>query len=115
MHFTESQEALFLLMKWVLPLFVYDGSSTYPAGYSFSNNRYVETAVGKITQSTIVYIFLKPTGKSVNIGIREIVQLEFIQPISQITQFSISKHTPTVITTESHNGEQKRNMLIVLT
>ena len=67
--------------------FVYNASSTYSEGYSFSNNRYVETAMRNITQSTIVYIFLKLTGNSVNISIRKIVQLQFIQPISNYTIF----------------------------
>ena len=69
----------------------------------------------KITQSTILYICLKLTGNIANIGIREIMQLEFIQPKSQITSFAIYKCTPNVITSESHYGVQKRKMLVVST
>jgi len=93
----------------------YDTSNTYPAGYQVSNDTYGATTTRKITQSTILYICLKLTGNSANIGIREIAQLEFIQPKSQITSFAIYKRTPNAITTESHYGEQKRKMLVVST
>merc|ERR1712157_105133 len=54
-------------------------------------------------------------GESANIGIREIAQLEFIQPASQITSFAIYKRTPNAITTEKHYGEMKRKMMVVST
>jgi len=93
----------------------YFPASTYPAGYQISNDTYVATTTRTITQSTIVYICLTLAGQSANIGIREIAQLEFIQPKSQITSFAIYKRTPNAITTESHYGEQKRKMLVVST
>merc|ERR1711983_88908 len=68
-----------------------------------------------ITQSTIVYICLALVGQSANIGIREIAQLEFIQPKSQITSFAIYQRTPNAITTESHYGQMKRKMMVVST
>merc|ERR1712238_620311 len=88
---------------------------TYPVGYQISNDTYLETNTRRITQSTILYICLKLAGASANIGIREIAQLEFIQPKSQITSFAIYKRTPNAITTEDHYGEQKRKMLVVST
>merc|ERR1712161_10038 len=96
----------------------YFPSDTYPAGYQIANDTYVapDPATGRtITQSTIVYICLNLAGKSANIGIREIAQLEFIQPKSQITSFAIYKRTPNAITTEDHYGSQKRKMLVVST
>merc|ERR1712194_525845 len=80
-----------------------------------SNETYKEATTRTITQSTIVYICLKLAGESANIGIREIAQLEFIQPKSQITSFAIYKRTPNAITTENHYGSQKRKMLVVST
>merc|ERR1712194_174912 len=80
-----------------------------------SNETYKEATTRTITQSTILYICLKLTGNSANIGIREIAQLEFIQRKSQITSFAIYKRTPNAITTESHYGEQKRKMLVIST
>merc|ERR1711982_139865 len=79
------------------------------------NDTYVATATRVITQSTIVYICLKLVGESANIGIREIAQLEFIQPASQITSFAIYQRTPNAITSESHFGEMKRKMMVVST
>merc|ERR1711957_343646 len=99
----------------VLP---YSSTGTYPAGYQIANDTYVapDPATGRtITQSTIVYICLTLAGQSANIGIREIAQLEFIQPKSQITSFAIYKRTPNAITSESHYGEQKRKMVVVST
>jgi len=93
----------------------YSTTGTYPAGYQIRNDTYVETNTRTITQSTIVYICLNLAGKSANIGIREIAQLEFIQPKSQITSFAIYKRTPNAITTEDHYGSQKRKMLVVST
>merc|ERR1719157_363589 len=93
----------------------YSSSGTYPVGYQISNNTYLEATTRTITQSTIVYICLKLAGASANIGIREIAQLEFIQPKSQITSFAIYKRTPNAITTEDHYGSQKRKMLVVST
>merc|ERR1712194_78913 len=80
-----------------------------------SNETYKEATTRTITQSTIVYICLKLAGESANIGIREIAQLEFIQPKSQITSFAIYKRTPNAITSESHYGEMKKKMLVVST
>lgn len=94
---------------------VYSTTGTYPAGYAMANDTYVATTTRVITQSTIVYICLKLVGESANIGIREIAQLEFIQPASQITSFAIYKRTPNAITTESHYGEMKRKMMVVST
>merc|ERR1712241_1301148 len=76
---------------------------------------YQRTATRVITQSTIVYICLALKGGSANIGIREIAQLEFIQPASQITSFAIYQRTPNAITTESHYGQMKRKMMVVST
>jgi len=98
-----------------LPYAKIPNSKFYPAGYQISNDTYVATTTRTITQSTIVYICLTLAGQSANIGIREIAQLEFIQPKSQITSFAIYKRTPNAITTESHYGEQKRKMLVVST
>merc|ERR1712151_713903 len=93
----------------------YDNTANYPAGYAMENGTYVATSDRKNTQSTIVYICLNLVGESANIGIREIAQLEFIQPASQITSFAIYKRTPNAITTESHHGEMKRKMMVVST
>jgi len=93
----------------------YDDTATYPVGYAMGNDTYVATATRVITQSTIVYICLNLVGESANIGIREIAQLEFIQPASQITSFAIYKRTPNAITTEKHYGEMKRKMMVVST
>merc|ERR1712151_539394 len=93
----------------------YDNTATYPVGYAMENDTYVATSDRKITQSTIVYICLNLIGESANIGIREIAQLEFIQPASQITSFAIYKRTPNAITTESHYGEMKRKRMVVST
>merc|ERR1711983_283678 len=76
---------------------------------------YQRTTTRVITQSTILYICLALKGGSANIGIREIAQLEFIQPASQITSFAIYQRTPNAITTESHYGEMKRKKLVVST
>merc|ERR1712113_301059 len=54
-------------------------------------------------------------GDSANIGIREIAQLEFIQPASQITSFAIYQRTPNAITTETHYGEMKRKRMVIST
>ena len=92
------------------------GGGTYPANYAIHNDTYTEaTAAQKITQSTIVYICLNLIGESANIGIREIAQLEFIQPASQITSFAVYQRTPNAITTETHYGELKRKRLVVST
>merc|ERR1712019_97836 len=93
----------------------YDDTATYPVGYVMGNDTYVATTTRVITQSTIVYICLNLVGESANIGIREIAQLEFIQPASQITSFAIYKRTPNAITTEKHYGEMKRKMMVVST
>merc|ERR1712048_457118 len=93
----------------------YDASATYPVGYAMGNDTYVATTTRVITQSTIVHICLHLVGESANIGIREIAQLEFIQPASQITSFAIYKRTPNAITTEKHYGEMKRKMMVVST
>merc|ERR1712241_749602 len=87
----------------------------YPANYAIANDTYQRTTTRVITQSTIVYICLALKGGSANIGIREIAQLEFIQPASQITSFAIYQRTPNAITSESHFGEMKRKMLVVST
>jgi len=87
----------------------------YPPNYAIANDTYQRTTTRVITQSTIVYICLALKGGSANIGIREIAQLEFIQPASQITSFAIYQRTPNAITTESHFGEMKRKMMVVST
>merc|ERR1712241_625700 len=74
-----------------------------PANYAIANDTYTETTTRVITQSTILYICLTLVGQSANIGIREIAQLEFIQP------------KPNAITTESHYGQMKRKMMVVST
>merc|ERR1712048_1110108 len=93
----------------------YDDTATYPVGYAMGNDTYVATTSRVITQSTIVYICLNLIGESANIGIREIAQLEFIQPASQITSFAVYQRTPNAITTETHYGEMKRKRLVVST
>merc|ERR1711923_321450 len=87
----------------------------YPPNYAIANDTYQRTTTRVITQSTIVYICLALKGGSANIGIREIAQLEFIQPKSQITSFAIYQRTPNAITTESHYGWMKRKMMVVST
>merc|ERR1719438_571436 len=87
----------------------------YPANYAIANDTYQLTTTRVITQSTILYICLELKGGSANIGIREIAQLEFIQPASQITSFAIYQRTPNAIASESHFGEMKRKMMVVST
>jgi len=87
----------------------------YPPNYAIANDTYQRTTTRVITQSTIVYICLALVGGSANIGIREIAQLEFIQPASQITSFAIYQRTPNAITSETHFGEMKRKMMVVST
>jgi len=87
----------------------------YPENYAIANDTYHKTTTRVITQSTILYICLNLVGDSANIGIREIAQLEFIQPASQITSFAIYQRTPNAITTESHYGEMKRKRMVVST
>jgi len=87
----------------------------YPSNYAIANDSYTKAPTRVITQSTIVYICLALTGSSANIGIREIAQLELIQPKSQITSFAIHQRTPNAITTESHYGAEKRKRMVVST
>lgn len=113
-HHCEPNTGVASLADGSTPL-AYDNTANYPVGYAMGNDTYVPTTTRVITQSTIVYICLKLVGESANIGIREIAQLEFIQPASQITSFAIYKRTPNAITTESHYGEMKRKMMVVST
>jgi len=91
----------------------YDSTGVYPIGYAISNTTYKGVTNRVITQSTILYICLNLNGKSANVGIREIAQLEFVQPASQITSFAVYQRTPNAITTESHYGEMKRKRLVI--
>ena len=94
---------------------LYSDMGTYPSGYAVLNSTYEKTTSRVINQSTIVYICLNLIGNSANIGIHEIVQLEFIQPASQIASFAIYQGTPNAITTESHYGEMERKRMVVST
>jgi len=73
---------------------------------SSSNETYVDaTGTRTITQSTILYICIALVNDSANIGIREMAQLEFVQPASQITSFAIYQRTANAITSESYWGD----------
>jgi len=90
------------------------------SGYTdyINNDTYTEVSspTGRvITQSTIIYICITLTGSSANIGIREMAQLEFVQPASQITSFAIYQRTTNAITSELHYGDSLRKRMVVST